>query len=63
MKAKKFVLICFETVKAKRSTQGQKLPQNKDNSRLNKMNSCHDKEIYSGKTNSANSFGAGLSHF
>ena len=63
MKVKKFVLIYFETAKAKRSTQGKKLPQNKDNSRLNKMNSCHDKENYSGKTNLANSFGAGSSHF
>ena len=37
MKAKKFVLIYFETVKAKRSTQGKlkKIPQKKVNSRLN----------------------------
>ena len=33
------------------------------NSRLNKMNSHDNKENHSGKTNSANSLGAGLSHF
>ena len=46
MKAKKFVLIYFKTVKAKRSTQGKrkKTPQNKVNSRINKMSVIIDYE-------------------
>ena len=68
MRAKKIVLIYFKTVKAKKSTQGKKKiyiyhKVSKVNSRLNKMNSRPNKENHSGKTNSANSLGAGLSHF
>ena len=61
--------ICFDLPQ---NSQGKKFNSrqkdqlkalNKVHSRLNKMNSRHNKENRSGKTNSANSLGAGLSHF
>ena len=39
MKEKKFVLIYFKTVKAK------KVRQTKPNARLNKLNSCHNNDV------------------
>ena len=61
MKAKKFALIYFKTLYSRLKDQLKAL--NKVNSRLNKMNLHRNKENHSGKTNSANSFGAGFSHF
>ena len=60
MKAKRFVLIYFKTVKAKRSTQGTEQSEPAAN---NQLNSRQNKENHSGKTDPANSLGAGLSHF
>lgn len=61
MKATKFVLIYFKTVKATQSTQGKKnkTARKKVNTRLKKMSSRQNKEKHGRKTNLANSLGAG----
>ena len=66
MKARKFVLIFFKTVKATQSTQGQKknTARKKVITRLKKMSSRQNKEKHGRKTNLANSLGAGyVSYF
>ena len=50
MKARKFVLIYFKTVKATQSTQGKKTTARKKvNTRLKKMNSRQNKEKHGRK--------------
>ena len=61
MKARKFVLIYFKTVKATQSTQGKKKnsARKKVNTRLKKMSSRQNKEKHGCKTKLANSLRAG----
>ena len=58
MKARKFVLIYFKTVKAKKNTARKKV-----NTRLKKMSSRQNKEKHGRKTNLANSLGAGYASY
>ena len=67
MKARKFVLIYFKTVKATQSTQGKK-KKNTARKKVNtglmkKMNSHQNKEKHGRKTNLANSLGAGYASY
>ena len=66
MKARKFVLIYFKTVKATQSTQGKKTTARKKvNTRLRKMSSRQNKEKHGRKKkkNLANSLGAGYASY
>ena len=60
MKARKFVLIFFKTVKATQSTKGKK---KKKTARLKKMSSLQNKEKHGRKNNLANSLGAGYASY
>ena len=65
MKARKFVLNYFKTVKATQSTQGKKTTARKKvNTRLKKMSSRQNKEKHGRKKkNLANSLGAGYASY
>ena len=64
MKARKFVLIYFKTVKAIQSTQGKKKNSAKKvNTRLKKMSSRQNKEKHGYKTKLANSLRAGYASY
>ena len=64
MKARKFVLIYFETVKATQLKAKKKnTVRNKVNTRLKKMSSRQNKENHVCKTNPANSIGAGYASY
>ena len=70
MKARKFALIYFKTVKATQSTQGKKKKKKKKNTarkkvntRLKKMSSRQNKEKHGRKTNLANSLGTGYASY
>ena len=66
MKARKFVLIYFKTVKATQSTQGQKKKKKngaKKSQHAGKENERQNKEKHGHKTKLENSLGAGYASY